>query len=133
MKTTLVDRLTFVLWILNIIVIVVGFPLLLTLWTKRIISFETFNDLFQIIWVPLIILWIYTMYFFFKYDRYSPFIIFLLAFNVLYSPFYYYRVKIRKRQLRNKIDREKAESVFDKLVVEEEIDLEEEKPTTTNN
>jgi hypothetical protein len=54
----------------------------------------------------------------------------LFFLNAFYTPFYYYQVKIKKRPLRNKIDKEKTESVLDKLVVEEEIDLEEEKPTT---
>lgn len=49
--------------------------------------------------------WGYCVWFLFKYDRYSKSIFPLLFLNFFYAPVYYYRVKIRKRPLRNKINR----------------------------
>jgi hypothetical protein len=48
--------------------------------------------------------WGYCIWFLFKYDRYSKSIFPLLFLNMLYAPFYYYRVKIKKRPLRNKVN-----------------------------
>ena len=107
-------------------------PLLIVLYFNEIISLETFQVLSYSIWYPIAILLFYNLWFFFRYDKYSSSIIFLIFFNAFYSPIYYYQVKIKKRPLRNKIDREKAESVFDKLVVEEKIDDTLEKETNTN-
>ncbi len=39
----------------------------------------------------------------FKYDRYSKSVFPLFFFSVIYAPIYYYRVKIKKRPLRNRI------------------------------
>lgn len=121
MNMKLIDKVTFVLWIMNIIGII-AVPFLMIFYSNEVINLTIYLTLFYIIWTPIAILWIYNLYFFFVYDRYSPDIIFLFFFNAFYSPIYYYKVKIKKRQLRNKIDSEKAESVFDKLVVEEEIE-----------
>ncbi len=49
--------------------------------------------------------WGYCIWFLFKYDRYSKSIIPLFFLNALYAPFYYYRVKIKKRPLRNKVNK----------------------------
>lgn len=47
--------------------------------------------------------WGYCIWFWYKKDRYSLSIIPLFFLNGLYAPIYYYRVKIKKRPLRNKI------------------------------
>jgi len=60
----------------------------------------------------------------FKYDRYSKSIIPLFFLNALYAPIYYYRVKIKKRPLRNKINRPQEIKTEDKSISEEEfVDL----------
>jgi len=48
--------------------------------------------------------WIYCIWFLFKYDRYSASIFPLFLFGGIYAPIYYFRVKIMKRPLRNKIN-----------------------------
>jgi hypothetical protein len=44
----------------------------------------------------------YCVWFLIKFDRYSKSIFLLGFFNLLYAPIYFYRVKIKKRPLRNK-------------------------------
>jgi len=51
----------------------------------------------------LIFHWGYCIWFLFKYDRYSKSIFPLFFLNVFYAPIYFYRVKIKKIPLRNKI------------------------------
>lgn len=126
------DKVTFVFWILNIIGIIM-FPILaFVVFNQEVIS-ETMMTLHYIIWYPIIIFWIYNIWFFYKYDRYSSAIFFLFVFNVFYSPFYYYKVKIKKRPLKNKIDYDKSESVFDKIVVNDEVDNNLEEEMNSNN
>ena len=48
--------------------------------------------------------WGYCIRFLFKYDRFSKSIFPLFFLNFIYAPIYYYRVKIKKRPLRNKIN-----------------------------
>lgn len=51
---------------------------------------------------PFLFLSIYTVYFFYKYDRYSKSGIYLLLFNFIYVHIYFYRVIWkRKRKLAN--------------------------------
>lgn len=50
--------------------------------------------------------WIYCLRFWYKYDRYSTAIFPLIFPHVLYAPFYYYQVKIKKRPLKNEIKNE---------------------------
>lgn len=49
--------------------------------------------------------WGYCIWFLFKYDRYSKSVIPLFFLSVWYAPIYYYRVKIKKRPLRNKVSK----------------------------
>jgi len=122
-----VEKITFVLWLINIIGVIL-LPIIPVLYFTDTLSMETSNLILYIFWYPIVIFWIYNIWYCYKYDRYSSSIFFLFFLNAFYTPFYYYQVKIKKRPLRNEIDREKTESVFDKLVVEEEIEdkLEEE-------
>lgn len=62
--------------------------------------------------------WIYCLVFLFKNDRYSKSIIPLFFINALYAPIYYYRVIIKKRPLRNKIN-EVDEFKLDEILEEE--------------
>jgi hypothetical protein len=47
--------------------------------------------------------WIYCLWFLSKFDRYSGNLIWLILFNGMYAPFYYYSVIIKKRPLKNEI------------------------------
>lgn len=60
--------------------------------------------LFSTLWI---FLFFYTLYFFFKYDRYSKSGIFFLFFHLIYSLFYFYRVIWQqKRELVGNYERE---------------------------
>ncbi len=87
-----------------------------------------FNDdrtMFNIVATPLNLIifffWGYCIWFLFKYDRYSKSIFPLFFFNALYAPIYYYRVKIKKRPLRNKINRPREKNKEDYTVSEKEF------------
>ncbi len=86
-----------------------------------------FSIAYIILGLPIIFLWIYNIKFLFKNDRYSKSLIPLIILGGIYSPIYYYRVKIKKIPLRNKIHKEK-ESVINKAIhleaYENEIDFE---------
>jgi hypothetical protein len=63
-----------------------------------LISFK----IFQYLSLPAMFLWIYCLYFYYKYDRYSSAGIKLFFLNCLYTPFYFYNVLWkRKRGLQN--------------------------------
>jgi hypothetical protein len=63
--------------------------------------------LYYVLFIPSFFLWIYNIRFLFKNDRYSKAIIPLLFFNLFYSPWYYYaRIKNKRKQLNNKINKE---------------------------
>ena len=49
--------------------------------------------------------WFYCIWFLLRYDRYSFSIVPLFLLGILYSPVYFYRVIIKKRPLRNSINR----------------------------
>ncbi len=51
--------------------------------------------------------WGYCIWFWYKNDKYSLSIIPLFFLNAIYAPIYYYRVTIKKRPLRNKINKPK--------------------------
>ncbi|HLN72121.1 MAG: hypothetical protein ACM3O8_08230 [Methylococcaceae bacterium] len=63
-----------------------------------------YNLTFTILNFAVIFHWVYCLWFLLKYDRYSKSLIPLFFFNALYAPIYFYRVKIKKRPLRNKIN-----------------------------
>lgn len=65
---------------------------------------ETFGFIYSILTMFSFINWIYCLRFWYKYDRYSKAIFALIFPNVLYAPFYYYRVKIKKRPLKGEIE-----------------------------
>ncbi len=65
--------------------------------------------------------WGYCIWFWYKYDRYSLSIIPLFFLNGLYAPIYYYRVKIKKRPLRNKIRNTEQKKQEDKGINEREF------------
>lgn len=62
-----------------------------------------FNITYTILNYLVFFHWGYCIWFQLKYDRYSKSLIPLLFLNVIYSPFYFYQVKIKKRPLKNEI------------------------------
>lgn len=81
------------------------------------------NMTFSILTLPVLFHWGYCIWFLFKYDRYSKSIFPLFFLNVIYAPIYYYRVKIKKRPLRDKINKpqEIETETEDKSISEEEF------------
>ncbi len=126
----LIDRIAYITFWINILFILIMFVLpVITLNIPGLFEKFTANNgmniynlPFQILSFAVIFHWGYCIWFLFKYDRYSKSIILLFFLNALYAPIYYYQVKIKKRPLKNKINYKKTESVFDKIVVNEEVD-----------
>ena len=67
---------------------------------------KTFGIIYTSLTLCSFINWLYCLRFWYKYDRYSKAIFLLIFPHVLYAPFYYYQVKIKKRPLKNKIKNE---------------------------
>jgi len=90
------------------------------------------NILYQFLAFFAFIHWIYCLWFLFKFDKYSKSLIPLLIFNVIYAPFYYYQVRIKKRPLKKDkiVKSKKVEPSEDKS---EEIDDKEFEELTRNN
>lgn len=65
---------------------------------------DTFMYIFNGLTFFSFINWIFCIRFWYKNDKYSKAIFGLFFLNALYAPFYYYKVIIKKRPLRNKID-----------------------------
>lgn len=65
--------------------------------------------------------WGYCIWFWYKNDKYSLSIIPLFFLNGLYAPIYYYRVKIKKRPLRNKIKKTEQKKQENKGINEKEF------------
>lgn len=64
---------------------------------------KAFEVVHSVLTMCSIINWIYCLRFWYKYDRYSKAIFPLIFLNVLYAPWYYYQVKIKKRPLKGKL------------------------------
>lgn len=64
---------------------------------------DTFMHIFNGLTFFSFINWIFCIRFWYKNDKYSKAIFGLFFFNVIYAPFYYYQVIIKKRPLKNTI------------------------------
>lgn len=53
--------------------------------------------------IPVIFLWVYNIWFAYKYDKYSKATFLLMVFSFVYSPYYFYQIKIKKKPLKNEI------------------------------
>jgi hypothetical protein len=105
MKKT--EKLTRILFLSNILYILAFFSIV---FKPELMLESTRGDglsLFGGILITLAIItsahWFYCLWFLFKYDRYSGSLIWLILFNVIYAPIYYYQVIIKKRPLENEI------------------------------
>ena len=85
-----------------------------------------YDVLYIITIIPILGLWISNLIFFYKKDRNSKAIIPLILFNFIYSPIYYYRVRLkRSRPLQNNIYRsndEVSEIRFEDYESDEDFD-----------
>ena len=76
----------------------------------------------NLLFLPIYFLFIYSIYFFYKYDRYSKAGIKLFFLHFLFTPFYFYNVIWkRKRELEPKI---KVEPVLGRTIFLEEFEEE---------
>jgi len=127
-----IDKITYIAFLINIFAILlylIGFPVIAM--TNPNLFFKLtenqglnpYNLVMTIISMIVIYHWGYCIWFLFKYDRYSKSIFPLFFFNGFYAPIYYYRVKIKKRQLRNKVNTETAEQLDDSMNESEFVEL----------
>ena len=70
---------------------------------------NTYKTLYMVLVLGTFFNWIYCIHFLYKNDKYSKSALPLIFFNGLYAPIYFYRVIIKKRPLRNKIEYEKTD------------------------
>ena len=108
----LIDTIAYICYWVTILFLLVIFIILPILFTNYPGFYEMFiknrgvNPIIMTLMVldlGVVFLWVYCIWFLFKFDRYSKSIFPLFFLNALYAPIYYYRVKIKKRPLRNKI------------------------------
>lgn len=125
----LIHKIAFASFIVNLIflvsIILMPFFAIFFPETFDKVFFSDDRKMFNIVAAPLNLIifffWGYCIWFLFKYDRYSKSIFPLFFFNALYTPIYYYRVKIKKRPLRNKINRPQEKNKEDYTVSEKEF------------
>jgi len=130
----LIEKITYITFGINIVAVLfyfVALPIIVMTvpYTFDMIAankgHNPYNYIMTIVAMIAAFHWIYCIWFLFKYDKYSKSIFPLFLFNVLYSPIYFYRVRIKKRPLRNKINKLKEDIVKeDKSISDDEfIDL----------
>ncbi len=127
----LFDKIVFASFIVNLIFIIsVLFLPAFAIFSPEIFDKIFFSDdraMFNLIAMPLnfiiVFFWGYCIWFLFKYDKYSKSLLPLFFFNAFYAPIYYYRVKIKKRPLRNKINKPERKTASEISI--EESDFEE--------
>ena len=102
----------FIINILTVLLLILQF-IFTVIYPEEIINFmadpnhKTYlNIAYNIFVVPTFLFWIYNIIFLFRHDRYSKSIFLLFFFNFLYSPIYFYKVKIKQRPLINEIEPE---------------------------
>jgi len=126
----LFDKIVFASFIVNLIFIIsVLFLPAFAILSPEIFDKIFFSDdraMFNLIAMPLnfiiVFFWGYCIWFLFKYDKYSKSIFPLFFFNMFYAPIYYYRVKIKKRPLRNTINKPESKTPSDNLIEESDFD-----------
>jgi hypothetical protein len=130
----LIERIAYISFLLNIFVVIfvyIGLPILfinvpnsLEVWTSNE-GRNPLNMSFLILSSAVVFHWGYCIWFLYRYDRYSKSIFPLFFLNILYAPIYYYRVKIKKRPLKNKINKpnEEIETEDKNMSDDEFVDL----------
>ena len=123
MKGILLNRILFIGFILNLLLIATLLAQIIVIITNPDLFVKFYDDYYIVINTVFTFLsgislffFIYNIIFLYKYDRYSKSLIPLLIFNVIYAPYYYYKVKIKGRKLDNEM---KVKSVLgDKINLE---------------
>lgn len=105
----------FILFIFIMPVISINIPGSFDLLTSNN-GLNPYNLTFSFLYLGVAFHWGYCIWFWYNYDKYSKSIFLLLFLTVLYAPIYYYRVKIKKRPLRNKIKNPKPIEKFDNSI-----------------
>ena len=130
MKKELLEKILFVSFIINIIFIIIALGQIILMFADPELLINIFTNpdnkfligtIYYFFFIPIIFLWIYNIRFLLKHDRYSRSILPLIFFGPIYSPIYYYKVKIKKRPLKNEI---KSEPVIGRTVQLEEYENE---------
>jgi len=102
-----IEILTRILFLSNILYILVFFSIVFKPELIFVSDGWSGLNIYAIFFLTLAIItsahWFYCLGFCFKYDRYSASLIWLILLNVIYAPFYYYQVIIKKRPLENDI------------------------------
>jgi len=104
----IIDRFFFICFVLSCVLLAVGLlsmPISIVLFILHVDLFllesnPIFITIHSIIGIGAIINWFYCLWFWHKYDKFSKSGLFLFFPHVLYAPFYYYQVKIKKRPLK---------------------------------
>jgi hypothetical protein len=78
---------------------------------------KTFNLIYSTLTICSFVHWIYCLRFWYKYDRYSKAIFPLVFPHIIYAPFYYYQVKIKKRPLKGKLIKKEPEDSNEDLSI----------------
>jgi hypothetical protein len=126
----LLDKIVFASFIVNLIFLIsVLFLPVFAIFSPEIfdrVFFSKDRTMFNLIAMPLnliiVFFWGYCIWFLFKYDKYSKSLFPLFFFNAFYAPIYYYRVKIKKRPLRNKINKPESKTAFENSIEESDFE-----------
>ena len=125
-----IERIVYITFWINIFVVIftfIGLPILFIKIPGFIDAWianngkNILNITYGILCLAVFFHWIYCLRFLFKYDRYSKSLLPLIFLNVIYAPIYYYRVKIKKRPLWNKIIKPQENTDVDNTISEKEF------------
>lgn len=104
---TQTEKLTRILFVSNILYIltffIIPFKPELLFESARGDGMNLFGGILYLLAILSFAHWIYCLWFLSKFDRYSGNLVWLILFNGMYAPIYYYQVIIRKRPLQNEI------------------------------
>ena len=128
----IIDKITHITFLINIFALLfylIGIPVIAI--TNPNLFFKItenqglnpYNIAMTLLSMTVFFHWGYCIWFLFKYDRYSKSIFPLFFLFAFYAPIYYYRVKIKKRPLRNKIITETVEQLDSSMSESEFIEL----------
>lgn len=113
MRKNLFDKILFFCFYINILFLLLPFfVFILAIIDSEFVFeflFNSNNDIFVlvnrlIIPIPVLFLWAYNIWFAYKYDRYNKAVFFLIFLSFIYSPYYYYQIKIKRRPLNNEME-----------------------------
>ena len=119
----LIDKVSRVLFISNILFLltILIIPFNIELLNNSLNGNDTnlFIGILNLLAILSFMHWIYCLWFQSKFGRYSSNYIWLLIFNGIYAPIYYYRAVIKKKKLQNDLF---SENESDKKIEKNEIE-----------